>query len=113
MTDVIYKDNDNLICLGDPDTDLGGLQNSSSGAYINNATVTLTAIRDAAGNTVSGETFPKTMSYVASSNGRYEAVVDKAIVLTAGQHYTAVIDAVSGTLDAHWELPLICRTRTA
>lgn len=113
MTDMIYKDNDNLICLGDPETGLGGLKNASTGAYINNATVTLTAIRDAAGNTVSGETFPKTMSYVASSNGRYEAVVDKLLAIVAGQHYTAVIDVVSGTLDAHWELPLICRTRTA
>ncbi len=113
MTDVIYKDNDNLVCLGDPDTGLGGLKNSSTGAYLNGATVTLTAIRDAAGATVSGETFPKTMSYVASSNGRYEAVVDKALAIVPGQAYTAVIDVVSGTLDAHWELPLIARTRTS
>lgn len=113
MTDIIYKDNDNLICIGDPDTGQGGLINTSSGAYINDATVTLTAIKDSAGQTVTGDTFPKSMAYVASSNGRYEALVDKALALVAGQKYTAIIDAAAaGGLDAHFELPLVCRKRT-
>ena len=105
MTDVVYKDNDNLV-------ELDELINSATGAYINNATVTLTAIRDAAGVTVSGETFPKGMSYVASSNGKYQATVDKALALVAGQFYTAVIDVVSSGLDGHWELPLKAQVRT-
>ncbi len=105
MTDVVYQNNDNLI-------ELDALTNPATGAYVNDATVTLTAIRDSAGATVSGETFPKAMSYVASSSGKYRATVDKALAIVAGRHYTAVIDAVSGSLDGHWELPLACRLRT-
>ncbi len=105
MTDVVYLDNDNLV-------ELDELTNSATDAYINNATVTLTAIRDGAGATVSGETFPKTMSYVTDSNGKYQAVVDKAVVLVAGQPYTAIIDAESSGIDGHWELPLIAHVRT-
>lgn len=112
MTTVIYKDNDNLVSIGDPASGAGGLKNNSTGAYVNNATVTLTAIRDAAGATVSGETFPKAMTYVAASNGRYEAVVDKALAIVPGQAYTAIVDAVVSGLDGHWELPLVCQLRT-
>lgn len=114
MTTEIFADNDNLISIGDRESGLGGLINNSTGAYINNATVTLTAIRDSAGAIVSGETFPKAMDYVTGSNGRYEAVVDKALAIVVGRKYTAIIDVVApGGLDAHFELPLICRRRTA
>lgn len=106
MADVIYKDNDNLV-------ELDALKNAASDAYINNATVTLTAIKNATGTTVTGDTFPKTMTYVTSSNGKYQASVDKLLAVVAGQAYTAVIDAVSSGIDGHWELPLICRTRTS
>lgn len=105
MTTIVYKDNDNLI-------ELDVLKNSATDAYINNATVTLTTIRDAAGATVSGETFPKTLTYVATSNGKYQAVVDKLLAIVPGQHYTAIVDASSAGLDGHWELPLVCQTRT-
>lgn len=105
MAEIIYKDNDNLV-------EVDELKNSATDAYINNATVTLTAIRDSAGNNVTGVSFPMSMTYVASSNGKYQATVDKALALTAGYNYTAIIDAVSSTLDGHWELPLVCRVRT-
>ncbi len=105
MTDIVYKDNDNLV-------ELDALKNAATGAYLNTATVTLTAIRDAAGATVSGETFPKTMAYVAASDGKYQAVVDKAIAIVAGQAYTAIIDVAASGLDGHWELPLVCQART-
>ena len=106
MAEVIYKDNDNLV-------EVDELKNSATDAYINNATVTLTAIKDAAGVTVTGVSFPISMTYVASSNGKYQATVDKAIALVPGQSYTAIIDAASGTLDAHWEIPLTCKIRTS
>lgn len=105
MAEVIYKDNDNLV-------EVDELKNSATDAYINTATVTLTAIRDAAGAVVTGVSFPISMTYVATSNGKYQATVDKAIALIAGHTYTAIIDAVSGGLDGHWELPLVCRVRT-
>jgi hypothetical protein len=104
MTDILYVDNDNLVVLD-------GLKNAATDAYINNATVNLTAIRNSAGTTVSGETFPKSMTYVSASNGKYQASVDKAMVIVPGQNYTAVIDVGSSGIDGHWELLLICRTR--
>lgn len=106
MAEVIYKDNDNLV-------EVDELKNSATDAYINNATVNLTAIKDAAGVNVTGITFPLAMSYVSASNGKYQATVDKALALVAGQAYTAIIDAVSGTLDGHWEIPLTCKIRTS
>lgn len=106
MAEVIYKDNDNLV-------EVDELKNSATDAYINNATVTLTSIKDAAGVTVAGVSFPISMSYVSASNGKYQATVDKAIALVAGQAYTAIIDAVSGSLDGHWEIPLTCKIRTS
>lgn len=105
MAEVLYYQNDNLITVDE-------LKDTATGAYLNTATVTLTAIQDAAGATVSGETFPKTLAYVASSNGKYQAVVDKLLAVSPGRAYTAVIDVVSASLDGHWELPLACSVRT-
>jgi len=104
--EILYDDNDNLVTLDE-------LKNAATDAYINNATVTLTAIRDAAGGTVTGVTFPLAMNYVAASNGKYQATVDKALAVSPGRAYTAIIDAVSGSLDGHWEIPLTCRVRTS
>jgi hypothetical protein len=104
--EIIYKDNDNLL-------QLSGLKNSSTDAFVNNATVTLTAIKDSAGNNVAGISWPLTMGYVAASDGDYEVTVDKAVVISASHHYTAFIDAVASGLDGHWELPLICKIRTS
>ncbi len=112
MTAVIYKDNENLISLGDPDSGLGGLKNEGTGAWVNDATVTLVGIRDGAGNYVAGTT-SLAMAYVASSNGRYQISVPDTVTLVAGRKYTAVITAVSGTINGQWEIPLVCRTRTS
>jgi hypothetical protein len=49
---------------------LDGLTNASSGAYINNATVTFTML-DINGNTVTNGS----MTFVAASNGRYEGTI--------------------------------------
>lgn len=103
-TFAIYKDNDNLI-------ELDGLTNAATDAYLNSATVTLTKIMDSLGATVTGDTFPKSMSYVAASNGKYQASVDKLLALTAGAAYTAVIDASYSGIDGHWEIPLLCGVR--
>ena len=104
MTALIYEDNENLV-------EIAGLRNSATDAYINDATVAVT-IKDAAGNTVSGDTFPKTMAYVAASNGTYQAMLSDLLVLTPGRHYTAEITASSGGIDARWEIPLRSATRT-
>jgi len=63
----IYLSNDNLLSIE-------GLKNSSSGSYLNDATVTAT-LKDSGGTTVTGQTFPVTLSYIAQTNGNYQATL--------------------------------------
>jgi hypothetical protein len=107
VSTIIYQANDNLI-------EVLGLQDYVTGSYGDgSASVHLTAIKDSLGNVVTGVTFPIVLAYVTSSNGDYRGVVDKNLALLAESSYTAIIDATIGTLDAHWELPLVCKVRTS
>jgi hypothetical protein len=106
MTSIYYKDNDNVI-------EIDGAMNSITGDYLNTATVTLTSIKDLSGVAVTGVTFPMTMTYVTASNGKYQAIIDKAAVITNGKEYTAIVDATQSGIDGHWELSLIAKTRTS
>jgi len=110
--EILYKDNGNLVALGNPDTGLGGLKNVATDSYVNDATVTLTGIKDAAGAYVTGTT-DLSMTYLGSSNGIYQVSVPDTVALTLGARYTIVIDASGGGEDAHFEIPAICRLRTA
>lgn len=77
--------------------------NKQSGAYINNATVTAT-LKDSAGNNVAGETWPLTLAYVASSNGKYRATLKDTLTVSKDTKYYAHIDIDGGTdLRRHWE----------
>lgn len=101
---LIYVANDTLF-------EVDGLRNAADDAFINNATVALTSIKDAGGTVVTGATFPLALSYVASSNGKYQGVLDKALAIVAGKSYVAIIDAEVGGLDGHWEIPLTAAVR--
>jgi len=104
---ILYYLNDNLI-------EVDGLKDSTAAGYADaTASVTLTAIKDSDGNTVAGITFPLALDYVAASSGKFRKVIDKDLVLTPDAAYTAHVDAVYGTLDGHWEIPLTCKVRTA
>jgi hypothetical protein len=70
--------------------------------YLNAATVAVT-LKDAAGVEVTGETWPFTLAYVTGTKGRYRAILTDALVLVAGQIYTATITVVSGTLNRTFE----------
>jgi hypothetical protein len=72
--EVLAINSDNLIRLD-------GLTNASSGAYINNATVTY-ALLDNTGATVTSGS----LSSVAASNGRYEGTVIYTTRLTLDTH---------------------------
>lgn len=107
----LYVGNDNLVWLGDPDTLEGGLRNAATGEYINSATVGVTLI-DSDGVEVDGETWPKSLSYIAASNGMYRAALSDAVELVAGAEYTAKISADGGPgLLGYWELPVKALTR--
>jgi len=98
--EILYKDNGNLVALGNPDTGLGGLKNVATDSYVNDATVTT-------------GTTDLSMTYLGSSNGIYQVSVPDTVALTLGARYTIVIDASGGGEDAHFEIPAICRLRTA
>ena len=101
---VLYRSNDHVL-------ELRGLKNELTGAALNSATVTVTLV-DATGAQVSGDTWPKTMSYVTSSSGNYRCTLGYALSLTEDARYTAQITANAGSgLRAYWEMECVARNR--
>ena len=104
MSDVLFYQNDNLL-------ELDALTNQRTGAYINNATVTVT-LTDLDDTEVAGETWPLAMSYVAASDGKYRATLKDSLSLTEGQRYKATITADAGTdSKGVWVVKLLVRKR--
>ena len=101
--EIYYVGNDNVIVLDE-------LTNSATAAYINDATVTVT-VKDSAGVNVVGETWPLAMGYVSASNGKYRAVLQDTLSMTADRAYVAHIDAAGDSLTGHWEVPVRAATR--
>lgn len=87
-----------------------GLQNSVDETYQNSATVTCT-LTDLAGASLAGETWPKTMVYVAASNGNYRATLSHEIAMVVGSSYLYDITAVQGGSVARWrgQVKAVCR----
>lgn len=103
-TILAYVSNDNQLRVD-------GLRDADD-TYINNATVTCTGVTDADGNAVSGDSFPKTLSYVAASDGNYRGTLQQTLALVAGETYTATITADGGGLQASFAVPFTARART-
>lgn len=74
---------------------LQGLKDALSGAFINDATVTVT-VKTAAGVDLGGASWPMTMDYVSASDGDYRAVLSAALPFLNGKHYVAYIEAQAG-----------------
>ena len=101
---VLYKGNDMVLELSD-------LTNETTGAAINDATVTVTLV-DSTDTNVVGDVWPKTMTYVTSSNGLYRATLLDTMTLADGAKYKAKISANAGDgKQGYWEKDLICRVR--
>lgn len=79
---------------------LSGLRNRA-GSYQNAATVTLLSLVDRRGQSVSGITYPLTLSYVAASDGDYEAEISYDAGVVANNIYKGRIRAESG--GKRWE----------
>ena len=92
--------------------ELQGLHSEIEGAYVNDATVTVT-VKDEDGVAVTGQTWPLTMQYVATSQGDYRAILKDTLALVAKQNYFAFIDVNAG-IDrvGHWEFKFKPVTRT-
>lgn len=99
--------------------EITGFESVVDGTPINNATVTFTVKEydpdtGEIGDTVSGQSFPATMSYVADSDGNYRGILEHDLALVDGENYVAVIDADGGAnRQGHWEFAFKARTRRA
>lgn len=104
MTEIAYLNNDNII-------ELEGLKNDATGAFINDATVTVT-LKDEAGAEVSGQTWPTTLLYVAASDGVYRATLQDVLSLTEKERYFAEVSANGGAgLQGEFVLPVQAEVR--
>ena len=102
--EILLADNDMIF-------EVRGLANEVTGSYLNAATVTCT-LKDSGGAAVSGQSWPLTMSYVASSNGIYRATLPYTLDLVANGRYTLELDVNGGAgLRGKWEIPCLCRVR--
>lgn len=81
---------------------LDNLRNAATPGFVNNATVTLTLTDQTTGTPLAGQTWPVTLTYVAGSNGRYDATLDYDIVVTEGQRLLARYTVVHGMLQRQW-----------
>lgn len=101
---LAYVDNDNQLRVD-------GLRDADD-AYINDATVVCTQVLDASDAAVTGDTFPKTLTYVPASDGNYRGTLQQTLALVDGQTYTATITVDGGGLQARFDVPFTARVRT-
>lgn len=88
--------------LGDAYAELSGLQDAATGAYVNDATVTVTLLKKN-GATVTGA-IDLPASYVASSQGKYRAVIPRTASVTLGTTYDCRAKAVKSGLEmSFWQ----------
>ena len=105
---VLYLLSSNVI-------ELASLTNTVTGVIDNGATVTVT-IKDPSGQSVSGETWPRTMSLASESplTGTYRATLSHALGIEASKRYKACISIIgSGGERDYREVPLMARIRSA
>ncbi len=100
---TLYVSNSTVLELVD-------LAEAISGEVQTTATVTVT-LKDSAGASVTGASWPVTMTHVGASPGTYRALLDAAIEVTAGERYVAGIHAEAGGVVAHWEAPVVAKMR--
>lgn len=103
MLEVISIGSDNLVRLD-------VLTNASTGAYVNNATVTFT-LKDANGNVVAGLS-GVAMPYVSGQNGRYEGTIPNGTALTQNALYTIEVTATSGSVILFRKLSCVAKYRS-
>lgn len=103
---VLYYLNDNLI-------QITGLQNKSSSAYLNSATVTAKIMGPGGSTALVAGSSSITMSYSTGSNGNYEGTSPDTTSVVLNKFYSAVITANAGAgLQGRWKIPLHVVDRT-
>lgn len=92
--DALYVGSDTVL-------EVSKLANPVSGAYVNDATVSAT-LKDAAGATVIGQSFPLTLTYAGDGLGTYRGTLQDTLAVSENQWYTAEIIAIGGGLTRFW-----------
>ena len=100
----LYVDCDNVV-------QIDVLTNELTGSYMNSATCTFDVL-DSAGASALAGTSEITMDYVASSNGKYQGVLQSTESLTVGEVYTIVVSIAQGGIvdKRRWEALACYRT---
>lgn len=105
MTDILYLQSDNLL-------EVKGLKNAAGGAYINNATVTVTVV-DAGGAQVSGQKLAGDLKLRRRlQRGDYRLTLEDTLAHTENAAYTARVTALGDSLKRYFEHPLIAQMGT-
>jgi hypothetical protein len=99
--EVIYQNSSNLI-------EAQEVTNGATGAYENEATVTVTLLDEETETEINGQSWPAPMPYVAGSDGVYRATLSRNLVLAGSQRLIArvVVDGGAG-LYREFETPCI------
>lgn len=100
--EILLIGNSNLLILWD--------LKDEDGLYINDAVITAT-LKTADGEEVSGQSWPVTVTYNGGGKGKYQAALSSTLAVVQGQKLVAEVDAVSGGLVGHWEVPAVAKTR--
>lgn len=64
-------------------------------------------LKDSDGVEISGETWPKTLTYESASDGRYKCTLAAALALVAGKTYYGHITATQGGVTRFWKKPFL------
>lgn len=89
---------------------LSGLQFEGESDYINDAVATV-SIFSSNGTGVTGETWPLTLVYVASSNGNYEAVLNEDLELAKNRSYVVEVIAEKDGNEGKWRETVVAAER--
>ncbi len=102
MAEILFISSDNLIVADN-------VRNLATGSNINNAVVTVT-VSAVNGATVSGQSWPLTLSFVTGSSGKYRGTLTDTMIVTENTKYwgTLVISA-GGGLKLTTTVPMIVR----
>lgn len=91
---------------------IDGLRDPVTGNYVNTAVISVTMYEADGITTVTGQTWPLVLSYVATSNGNYNGLLQDDRVLVDGQIYWIEIVAnAGGDLIKTWRWHDVARYR--
>jgi hypothetical protein len=102
---TLWIGNDNLFRIS-------GAQSGSNLLYLNSATASITLRDKISGDTITGASWPLSLSYISGSNGSYEATLPDTLVLTDWQRLTSEVSLDGGAgLLLSLKLPTVARER--